>query len=144
VAQVEAHSGQLSSGAHTRPGGTERPCRRNGHPTVKPLELMRWLCRLVTPPNGRVLDPFAGSGTTGAAAALERLDYIGIEREPWPHARSPQPYVHLARARIAWWARQPAELSVERILAATGERLRHQQAGQASIDELLGPDELAA
>jgi hypothetical protein len=92
-----------------------------------------------------VLDPFAGSGTTGAAAALERLDYIGIEREPWPYGRSPQPYIRLAQARIAWWASQPAELPVERILAATGERLRHQQAGQISIDDdVPSSDESAA
>lgn len=51
------------------------------HPTVKPLSLMRWLCRLVTPPGGFVLDPFAGSGTTGEAAALEGLHAILIERE---------------------------------------------------------------
>jgi site-specific DNA-methyltransferase (adenine-specific) len=51
------------------------------HPTVKPLALMRWLCRLVTPPGGFVLDPFAGSGTTGEAAALEGFKAILIERE---------------------------------------------------------------
>jgi site-specific DNA-methyltransferase (adenine-specific) len=105
---------------------------------------MRWLCRLVTPPGGRVLDPFAGSGTTGADAALERLDFIGIEREPWPHARAPQPYIQLARARIAWWARQHGELSVEQILAATDERPRHRQSGQTSLDELLAPADRAA
>lgn len=51
------------------------------HATVKPLALMRWLVRLVTPPNGTVLDPFAGSGTTIEAALLEGFDVIGIERE---------------------------------------------------------------
>lgn len=51
------------------------------HPTVKPLALMRWLVRLVTPPNGIVLDPFAGSGTTIEAAILEGFNVIGIERE---------------------------------------------------------------
>ena len=51
------------------------------HPTVKPLGLMRWLVRLVTPPGGVVLDPFAGSGTTIEAALLEGFDVIGIERE---------------------------------------------------------------
>ena len=53
----------------------------NHHPTVKPTDLMRYLCRLVTPPNGIVLDPFNGSGSTGCAAVLERFQYIGIERE---------------------------------------------------------------
>lgn len=51
----------------------------SAHPTVKPIELMRWLCRLVTPPGGTVLDPFAGSGTTGAAALLEGFRPILIE-----------------------------------------------------------------
>lgn len=51
------------------------------HPTVKPVDLMRWLCRLVTPPGGKVLDPFAGSGTTGMACMAEGFDAILIERE---------------------------------------------------------------
>lgn len=51
------------------------------HPTVKPIALMRYLCRLVTPPGGTVLDPFAGTGTTGAAALAEGFDAILIERE---------------------------------------------------------------
>ena len=55
--------------------------KRNHHPTVKPTDLMRYLCRLVTPPNGIVLDPFNGSGSTGCAAVLEGFQYIGIERE---------------------------------------------------------------
>ncbi len=53
--------------------------RRNNHPTVKPTDLMRYLCRLVTPPGGTVLDPFCGSGSTGKAAMLEGLKFIGIE-----------------------------------------------------------------
>jgi site-specific DNA-methyltransferase (adenine-specific) len=63
--------------------GTER-IRHDGiaHPTVKPLDLMRWLVRLVTPPNGLCLDPFAGSGTTAEACLLEGFRCITIEREP--------------------------------------------------------------
>lgn len=53
----------------------------NTHPTVKPIALMRYLCRLVTRPGGVVLDPFMGSGTTGIAALKEGFDFIGIERE---------------------------------------------------------------
>jgi len=53
----------------------------NAHPTVKPTDLMRYLCRLVTPPGGIVLDPFTGSGSTGKAAMLEGFDFIGIERD---------------------------------------------------------------
>lgn len=55
---------------------------RNNHPTVKPVELMRYLCRLITPPGGLVLDPFMGSGSTGKAALLEGYGFIGIELDP--------------------------------------------------------------
>jgi DNA modification methylase len=65
----------------------------NHHPTVKPIELMRYLVRLVTPPGGIVLDPFAGSGSTGVACAEEGFGFIGIEREA--------EYCEIARARIA-------------------------------------------
>ena len=53
----------------------------NTHPTVKPTELMRYLCRLITPKNGIVLDPFMGSGSTGKAALLEGFSFIGIEMD---------------------------------------------------------------
>lgn len=66
---------------------------RNSHPTVKPIELMRWLVRLVTPPGGTVLDPFLGSGTTACACVYEQREYIGVEREA--------EYVEIAKARIA-------------------------------------------
>jgi site-specific DNA-methyltransferase (adenine-specific) len=66
---------------------------RNTHPTVKPTELMRYLCRLVTPPGGVVLDPFMGSGSTLKAAELEGFDAIGIELDP--------AYIEIARRRIA-------------------------------------------
>lgn len=56
-------------------------CGLNGHPTVKPLKLMTYLIRMVTPPGGIVLDPFAGSGSTGVAAKLEGFHFVGIERE---------------------------------------------------------------
>ncbi len=63
------------------------------HPTVKPTALMRWLCRLVTPPGGTVLDPFLGSGSTGKAAVLEGFSFVGIERE--------RDYLAIARRRVA-------------------------------------------
>ncbi len=68
---------------------------RNTHMTVKPIALMRYLVRLITPPGGIVLDPFTGSGTTGIAAVLEGARFVGIEREP--------EYVAIAEARIAHW-----------------------------------------
>lgn len=67
--------------------------RRNNHPTVKPTDLMRYLCRLVTPAGGTVLDPFMGSGSTGKAAALEGFAFVGIEMDP--------AYAAIAEARIA-------------------------------------------
>ena len=66
----------------TKATSAERPkAGKVAHPTVKPLDLMRWLVRLVTPPGGVVLDPFAGSGTTLEAAIVEGFRSIGIERE---------------------------------------------------------------
>lgn len=70
----------------------EKGRQGNGHATVKPTSLMRYLCRLITPPNGTILDPFMGSGSTGKAAMLEGFNFIGIERE--------QEYVEIAEARI--------------------------------------------
>ena len=66
--------------------------RLNTHPTVKPQELMKYLCRLVTPKGGVVLDPFMGSGSTGMAAKDEGFDFIGIEKE--------KEYFEIAEARI--------------------------------------------
>jgi DNA modification methylase len=65
----------------------------NSHPTVKPLALMRYLCRLVTPPGGTLLDPFMGSGTTVLAALEEGFDPVGIELEP--------EYLEIAKSRVA-------------------------------------------
>ena len=65
---------------------------KNTHPTVKPVELMKYLCRLVTPKDGTVLDPFMGSGSTGMAAKDEGFDFIGIEKE--------REYYEIAEARI--------------------------------------------
>ena len=75
-----------------RQGGYGAP-RENHHPTVKPTALMAYLCRLVTPPGGVVLDPFMGSGSTGKAAIREGFRFIGIEREA--------EYVEISKARIA-------------------------------------------
>lgn len=78
--------------------------RANTHPTVKSVALMRHLCRLVTPPGGLVLDPFAGSGTTGVAALQEGLRFAGCEREA--------EYVEIARARVAHAAPRPLPTQV--------------------------------
>jgi hypothetical protein len=89
-----AGSKDRSGGSFKTGGGNERTAKRaNTHPTVKPLALMRYLCRLITPPSGTVLDPFTGSGSTGCAAVLEGFDFVGIEREA--------EYAEIARARVA-------------------------------------------
>lgn len=67
--------------------------RKNHHPTVKPVDLLRYLCQLITPPNGIILDPFAGSGSTGVAAFQEGFDYILIDID--------QEYCEIAKMRNA-------------------------------------------
>ena len=84
--------GEFQGTVDHAPKTQEHNKSRNHHPTVKPTDLMRYLCRLVTPPGGIVLDPFAGSGSTGKAAMLEDFKFIGIEREA--------EYFAIAKARI--------------------------------------------
>lgn len=72
--------------------GSEKAPARNCHPCVKPIALMAWLCRLVCPPDGIVLDPFMGSGSTALAAIREGFQFIGIERDP--------DYFAIAQARV--------------------------------------------
>jgi site-specific DNA-methyltransferase (adenine-specific) len=81
-----------------RPPSAESGPRRNHHPTVKPTDLMRYLCRLVTPPDGLVLDPFTGSGSTGKAAILEGFRFVGCELSA--------EYIQIAQARIGHAAGQ--------------------------------------
>ena len=79
---------------------------RNRHPTVKPVDLMRWLVRLITPPGGVVLDPFMGSGSTGKACALEGFDFIGCELDA--------AHVDVAEVRIAHAGGLFVQVEVER------------------------------
>ena len=72
--------------------GAVKTAKANHHPTVKPTDLMRYLCRLITPPNGTVLDPFMGSGSTGKAAMYEGFKFIGVEMT--------DEYLPIAKARI--------------------------------------------
>lgn len=130
---VEGGFRSETSGQHlTRRDGGDPGPTKNGHPTVKPINLMRWLCRLVTPPGGTILDPFTGSGSTGAAAVLEGFDFIGCEREA--------DYVAIAEARIAFWAKYEGR-EVEDVLAAYGaserESKAHTERGQMSIADVL-------
>jgi DNA modification methylase len=70
--------------------------RANHHPTVKPIALMRYMIRLVAPRGAVVLDPFMGSGSTGCAAMVEGMKFVGIDITP--------EYVDIARRRLAWWS----------------------------------------
>jgi site-specific DNA-methyltransferase (adenine-specific) len=81
--------------------GRKAKSRKNSHNTIKPVRLMRWLCRLLTPPGGTVLEPFMGSGTTGVAASLEGFDCLSAEFTPEYHA--------IAEARIGHAIAHPDE-----------------------------------
>ena len=116
VGKWMTHSQPASEGGASRffyvakAPSSERPVVDGvAHPTVKPLQLMRWLVRMVTPPGGVVLDPFAGSGTTLEAGVLEGVDVIGVERE--------DDYHPLILARL-----QRAEAEVERLAREAAER----------------------
>jgi len=85
-------SATLDGSMLTGSGNERTTTRANIHPTVKSTELMRYLCRLITPPHGIVLDPFAGSGSTGKGALKEGFQFIGIEMD--------EEYYTIARARL--------------------------------------------
>jgi site-specific DNA-methyltransferase (adenine-specific) len=73
-------------------GSRPTPRNRNTHPTVKPTALMAYLCRLITPTGGVVLDPYMGSGSTGKAAVREGFSFVGIELDP--------DYYEICKARV--------------------------------------------
>jgi site-specific DNA-methyltransferase (adenine-specific) len=113
-------AGELNLFPNAQSDGPPPAAARNPHPTVKPIELMRWLVRLASPPCGLVLDPFCGSGSTGIAARLEGRLFIGVEREP--------SYIAIAHARITHWTR-PAphgkeDGQTDRPFASTSRRRR--------------------
>lgn len=96
-------AGVMAGVGALRDGGRESQPRANVHPTVKPISLMQYLCRLVTRPGGLILDPFMGSGTTGMAAHLGGFHFVGIERDP--------EYFEIACARIAAAQENSAKLA---------------------------------
>ena len=95
---------------------------------MKPIALMRWLIRLVTPPGGVVLDPFLGSGSTGCAAALEGMEFVGIERDP--------DYMEIARARIGFWREHGEDALAALAEREQGERRRQEIAESGQLDLL--------
>jgi site-specific DNA-methyltransferase (adenine-specific) len=86
---------------YTGSGNLRNEMSKNIHPTVKPTDLMRYLINLITPPNGTILDPFMGSGSTGKAAVRCGVNFIGIERE--------QEYMDIAKARIEHEQNKPTQ-----------------------------------
>jgi DNA modification methylase len=86
------------------PRNRSNTAKVNHHPTVKPIALMRWLVKLVTPPGGKVLDPFAGSGTTLVAATLEGFDAVGVEFT--------EEYVPIIEGRVAWAQKKCEQLTL--------------------------------
>jgi site-specific DNA-methyltransferase (adenine-specific) len=102
--EMGRNQSSLEGGKMLTGSGNERSNRKkNFHPTVKPISLMEYLCRLVTQPEGTVLDPFMGSGTTGIAASRLGFKFIGIEMTP--------EYIEIAATRIAHWSN--ADLSFD-------------------------------
>jgi site-specific DNA-methyltransferase (adenine-specific) len=106
-----------------RAGAGRNGGAKNFHPTVKPVRLMEWLVRLVTPVGGLVLDPFTGSGTTGCAAVRQGFDFIGFERE--------EPFVRIATRRIALAAGAPRAKAI-------GELVRLKPTKEAAPEPQLG------
>ena len=98
----EPQSGSYNFRVDGSLAGNKTSMRKNTHPTVKPIALMRYLCRLVTPRGGAVLDPFMGSGSTGIAALEEGFNFRGIELN--------KEYFDIAKARIAHF--EPEQLSL--------------------------------
>jgi site-specific DNA-methyltransferase (adenine-specific) len=105
---VKAGSLNLRTDAHSEKNGMNTAPRANHHPTVKPTDLMRYLCKLVTPPKGIVLDPFMGSGSTGKGAVLEGFEFIGIEQSA--------EYCEIAKARIEHTQNNLSEFAQEFLL----------------------------
>lgn len=107
--QVSRSNMNTFNGEGERFDGASSPNYSNFHPTVKPVKLFRWLCRLLGGLRGNtILDPFCGSGTTGVSAILEGFHFIGIEREPR--------YIPIIKGRIDWareeYKRENAQLSL--------------------------------
>lgn len=130
-----AKCGGLETTEHPNGRGGAEECVRCDHPTVKPLSLVSWIVRLATPPGGRVLDMFLGSGTTGAACMLEGFDFVGVD--------SDQRSVLIARARIAYAERMAVGKVAEKRKAkvARGDVPKDQTERQEQLGLLAGLDE---
>lgn len=133
-------SGEENAGSFQGEG--TRDAAKNTHPTVKPIDLMRWLIRLVAPPGALVLDPFGGSGSTVCAGLLEGVRVVAIERE--------ENFAAIARTRATFWASWPIGTPTERVVAQenarrgrTVEQQERRAAAEAAgqLDLLATPEE---
>ncbi len=107
--EMGKNQSSLEGGKMLTGSGNERSnLKKNFHPTVKPIALMEYLCRLITPPGGVILDPFMGSGTTGIAALRLGFEFVGIELS--------EEYVEIATARIAHWVEMDLTFDDENVI----------------------------
>ncbi|MFA5719493.1 MAG: DNA methyltransferase [Acholeplasmataceae bacterium] len=110
--------------------GTNAPKMKNIHPTVKPIELMRYLVKLVTPKNGICLDLYLGSGTTAIACEMEKFSWIGIELMP--------EYAEIAKSRIGAVKDYEATLDTKTIIKESIKEDKEKELGIQNIFDLLG------
>lgn len=125
-AQAELKRGNLEHDQGSS-GMNKVQMRKNNHPTVKPTDLMRYLVRLVTPPNGTTLDPFMGSGSTGKAAILEGFNFVGIEMD--------ETYFEIAKARIDYVYKNGTQKFVEKVKTT---KIIVDQVNDSDLQEFFG------
>jgi site-specific DNA-methyltransferase (adenine-specific) len=109
--------------------GAVKAKKKNIHPTVKPIDLMRYLVRLVTPPNGICLDPYLGSGTTAIACEMEKFRWIGIELVP--------EYAEIAKARIGAVKDYDATLDTKTIIKESIKEDKEKELGIMNIFDFM-------
>jgi site-specific DNA-methyltransferase (adenine-specific) len=122
------HMKKALEGEDGNPYGRWQP-RKNIHPTVKPIDLMRYLVRLVTPPNGICLDPYLGSGTTAIACEMEKFRWIGIELVP--------EYAEIAKARIGAVKDYEATLDTKTIITESIKEDKEKELGIMNIFDFM-------
>ena len=106
--EMGRNQSSLDGGKMLTGSGNERSnAKQNFHPTVKPIKLMQYLVKLITPPNGKVLDPFCGSGTTGIACKLEGFEFVGMEQDP--------EYTKIAQSRIENYKEEKGKTKVQEV-----------------------------
>ena len=103
--------------------------QKNIHPTVKPIDLMRYLVRMITPPNGICLDPYLGSGTTAIACEMEKFNYIGIELD--------EQYIEIAKARVDAVKDYETSLDTKTIIKESIKEDKEKEAGIQTIFDFM-------